>query len=75
MQLHQVLPPLQLAPLGGKAPLPPLNKPSLQPLQPTVAQQAGSSAGMGSLSSASQPGSSLAALQGMLLTGFQHHYH
>ena len=30
----QVLPPLQLAPVGGKAPLPPLSKPPLQPVQP-----------------------------------------
>ena len=34
----QALPPLQLAPLGGKAPLPPLAKPPLQPLQPSASR-------------------------------------
>lgn len=34
----QALPPLQLAPLGGKASLPPLSKPPLQPLQPAASK-------------------------------------
>ncbi|KAL0020621.1 hypothetical protein WJX79_002482 [Trebouxia sp. C0005] len=50
-----VLPPLQLAPLSAKAPLPPLNKLSSQPLQAPALSQASSSAPAGA-NSAQRPG-------------------
>ena len=57
LHLPQVLPPLQLAPLSAKAPLPPLNKPSLQPLQAPASSQASGSAPAGT-NTAQQLGSS-----------------